>query len=64
MRIRHIVTLCPEKVPPLANSKFEWTFIPITECHAPSIEDIFKFIRVVQFCRKKKSGKKSTHRTV
>ncbi|KAJ8963295.1 hypothetical protein NQ318_018763 [Aromia moschata] len=50
--IRHIITLCPEKVPPLANSKFEWTFIPITECHAPTIEDIFKFIRVVQMCRK------------
>lgn len=51
--IRHIVTLCPEKVPPLANSKFEWTFIPVPECHAPSIQDIFKFIRVVQYCRKK-----------
>ncbi|KAJ8924187.1 hypothetical protein NQ315_006978, partial [Exocentrus adspersus] len=50
--IRHIVTLCPEKLPALENSKFEWTYIPVTECRAPSIEDIFKFIRVVQWCRK------------
>ncbi|KAJ8979068.1 hypothetical protein NQ317_013384 [Molorchus minor] len=38
---------------PLANSKFEWTFIPVKECESPTIEQIFKFIRVVQWCRKK-----------
>ncbi|XP_074033006.1 dual specificity protein phosphatase 23 [Leptinotarsa decemlineata] len=50
--IRHIITLCPEKIPDIAESKFSWTYIPIEECHAPSIEDIFKFIRTVQWCKK------------
>ncbi|KAG5870422.1 hypothetical protein JTB14_024067 [Gonioctena quinquepunctata] len=51
--IRHIITLCPEKIPEIEESKFSWTYIPIEECQAPSIEDIFKFIRTVQWCRKR-----------
>ncbi|XP_028133834.2 dual specificity protein phosphatase 23-like [Diabrotica virgifera virgifera] len=50
--MRHIITLCPEKIPNIDESKFSWTYIPIEECTAPSIDQIFKFIRTVQMCRK------------
>ncbi|CAH1175794.1 unnamed protein product [Phaedon cochleariae] len=49
---RHIVTLCPEKIPDLDKSQFTWTYIPIEECHAPTIDQIFEFIRTIQWCRK------------
>ncbi|XP_057655784.1 dual specificity protein phosphatase 23-like isoform X1 [Diorhabda carinulata] len=52
--MRHIVTLCPEKIPNINESKFNWTYIPIEECNAPDIEQIFKFIRTIQMCRKHK----------
>lgn len=50
--IKHLVTLCPEKIPNIDESKFSWTYIPIEECHAPAIDQIFKFIRTIQWCRK------------
>ncbi|CAH2012483.1 unnamed protein product [Acanthoscelides obtectus] len=51
--IRHIITLSPEKIPDLTDTEFERTYIPIPECHAPTIEDIFKFISTIQFCKKR-----------
>ncbi|VEN50176.1 unnamed protein product [Callosobruchus maculatus] len=51
--IRHIITLSAEKIPDLKDTAFEWTYIPVPECHAPTIEDIFKFIRTIQWCKKR-----------
>ncbi|GJQ76669.1 hypothetical protein Trydic_g15526 [Trypoxylus dichotomus] len=52
--IRHLVTLSPEKLPPIEEfPQLEWTQIPITEFDAPTIKDILKFIDICQRCELK-----------
>ncbi|XP_071053772.1 dual specificity protein phosphatase 23-like isoform X1 [Onthophagus taurus] len=52
--VRHLVTLSPEKLPPIEQfPQLEWTSIPIEEFGAPTIKDILKFIDVCQKCQQK-----------
>ncbi|KAJ8979070.1 hypothetical protein NQ317_013386 [Molorchus minor] len=44
--IRHLVTLSPEMVPPVAGSKLKWDLIPVEEFEAPTLDDILQFIRI------------------
>lgn len=52
--IRHLVTLSPEKKPPIhAFPDLKWTEIGIEEFRSPSIRQIEKFIDVCQRCKAK-----------
>lgn len=49
--IKHLVTLSPEKRPPIYDYlKLDWTEIAIEEFEAPTVKDILKFIDVCQRC--------------
>ncbi|RZC37241.1 hypothetical protein BDFB_014515, partial [Asbolus verrucosus] len=50
--IGHLVTLSPEKVPPIIGfPKLDWTQIHIKEFDAPTVKDIVKFIDICQSCQ-------------
>lgn len=52
--VRHLVTLSPEKLPPIEEfQQLEWTKIPIEEFEPPTIKDILKFIDICQRCELK-----------
>ncbi|XP_049792692.1 dual specificity protein phosphatase 23-like isoform X2 [Schistocerca nitens] len=52
--IKHIVTLSPEKKPPVhAFPDIAWTEIPIKEFRSPSITQIKKFIKICELALKK-----------
>ena len=52
--IRHLVTLSPEKLPPIQDfQQLEWTTIPIEEFEPPTIKDILNFIDICQRCQLK-----------
>ena len=46
--IQHLVTLSPERIPPLmeCNKKIKWTRIPVKEFEAPTLKQIIKFIGI------------------
>ncbi|XP_017778273.1 PREDICTED: dual specificity protein phosphatase 23-like [Nicrophorus vespilloides] len=47
--IRHLVTLSPEKTPPMEGySKIEWTLIPVDEFEDPTTKQILQFIDICQ----------------
>ncbi|XP_050295432.1 dual specificity protein phosphatase 23-like isoform X2 [Anthonomus grandis grandis] len=55
--ISHLVTLSPEYHPPTKNYPgIKWTYIPINEFEAPSLEDIKKFIHISDEYRSKKEA--------
>ncbi|XP_063905574.1 dual specificity protein phosphatase 23-like [Zophobas morio] len=52
--IRHLVTLSPEKIPPVATfPQMGWTRIDVEEFEAPTLQDIMTFIAVCEESRKK-----------
>lgn len=46
--IKHLVTLSPERIPPLleCNKKIRWSRIPVKEFEAPTLKQIIKFIGI------------------
>ncbi|XP_008195342.2 dual specificity protein phosphatase 23 [Tribolium castaneum] len=51
--ISHLVTLSPEKIPPIVDfPQIEWTRIDIEEFEAPTLDDIIKFIEICEKCKK------------
>ncbi|KAJ8930999.1 hypothetical protein NQ314_016149, partial [Rhamnusium bicolor] len=46
--IRHVITLSPEKLPPIADSKLEGTVIPVVEFEPPTLNDITMFIDICE----------------
>lgn len=46
--IKHLITLSPERIPPLLECKkqLKWTKIPIKEFEAPTLKQIIKFIGI------------------
>jgi hypothetical protein len=53
--IGHLVTLSPEKLPPVAkHPHLSWTRIDIEEFEAPTLQDIIRFIDICKNCRLKK----------
>ncbi|KAF2896237.1 hypothetical protein ILUMI_09938 [Ignelater luminosus] len=52
--IKHLVTLSPEKIPPITGfTKLRWTKIDIEEFEAPTVNQIMEFIDVCKKCRMK-----------
>lgn len=52
--IKHLVTLSPEKQPPIdSTTSFAWTVIPVDEFEPPSIKQIKQFIEICQRCQLK-----------
>ncbi|XP_018574565.1 dual specificity protein phosphatase 23 [Anoplophora glabripennis] len=54
--IKHVVTLSPEKVPPIANSKLEWTLIPVEEFEPPTLDNMITFINICETSLAKKES--------
>ncbi|KAJ8963286.1 hypothetical protein NQ318_018753 [Aromia moschata] len=48
--IRHLVTLSPERVPPIGESQLEWTLLPIEEFEAPTLNDMIAFNDICSRC--------------
>jgi len=47
--IRHLITLSPERKPPLdAGTKMQWSEIPVEEFEAPTNRQIIQFIELCQ----------------
>lgn len=48
--VNHLITLSPEKVPPIleCEKKMKWSEIPIKEFGAPSLKQIIKFIEICE----------------
>ncbi|XP_044264161.1 dual specificity protein phosphatase 23-like [Tribolium madens] len=50
--IAHLVTLSPEKLPPIGDfPQMGWTRIDVEEFEAPSLNDIIKFIEICEKCK-------------
>lgn len=48
--VNHLVTLSPEKIPPIleCKKKLKWTEIPVKEFSPPSLKQILKFIEICE----------------
>lgn len=48
--VNHLITLSPEKVPPIleCEKKLKWSEIPIKEFGAPTLKQIVKFIEICE----------------
>lgn len=52
--IRHLVTLSPEKKPPIREYPLlDWTEIPCDEFEAPTLKDIKDFVELCRKCQVK-----------
>ncbi|XP_076267935.1 dual specificity protein phosphatase 23-like [Rhynchophorus ferrugineus] len=55
--IHHLVTLSPDHVPPITNyNGLQWSYIPIIEFEAPSLDDIENFITICKKAREKQQA--------